>query len=247
MNRLWKQINYHINNKNHLAVLLGTMLEHYDASLYGFMSLIFVVLFAAIITPSRDQQLRGWRRSRKHGRSSLPWLADAASSYGYVLVMALAGAVGWFIFTRSIVESRWFPGQFLDLSALGYFCAVMVAPVIAFEALLESRGANPVFLSVVFIGVVPIMAGAILGPISDRLIPAAVWLAGISPLTTPFYAMGSLLPMAELPAEGARAVPRAFHFWLIVSGLIALRFSFQLWKSRRAMAARVLLGSSSPE
>jgi hypothetical protein len=215
--------------------------------MYGFMSLIFVLLFASIITPNNDQQLRGWRRSRKHGRSSLPWLADAASSYGYILVMVLAGAFGWFIFTRSIVESRWFPGQFLGTEALGYFIAVLAAPAIAYQTLLEARGAKPVFLSIVFIGVVPIMAGAILGPIDDRLIPAAVWLAGISPATTPFYAVGSLLPMAELPAEAARAVPRAFQFWLFVSGLAALRFSWNLWKTRRAMAAKVLSGTNLSE
>jgi hypothetical protein len=123
----------------------------------------------------------------------------------------------------------------------------MVAPAVAFQALLESRGAKPVFLSIVFIGVVPMMAGAILGPIDDRLIPAAIWLAGISPATTPFYSMGSLLPMAELPAEAARAVPRAFYFWLLVSGLAALRFSFRLWKTRREVAVKVLSGSRSPE
>lgn len=215
--------------------------------MFGFMSLLFVLLFASIITPNQDQQLRGWRRSRKHGRSSLPWLADAASSYGYIVVMVLAGALGWFIFTRSIVESRWFPGQFLGTETLGYFIAVLAAPAIAYQTLLEARGSKAVFLSVVFIGVVPIMAGAILGPINDRLIPAAIWLAGISPATSPFYAMGSLLPMAELPAEAARAVPRAFQFWLFVSGLAALRFSWGLWKFRRETAAKVLSGANSPE
>lgn len=217
------------------------------SGVYGLVSLLFVILFAAIITPKLDEQLRGWRRARKHGRSSLPWLVDAASSYGYVLIMAFAGAVGWFIFTRAIVESRWFPGRFVDTSALAYFCAVMVVPAVAFQALLESRGGRPVFLAIIFVGVVPLMAGAILGPISDRLIPAAVWLAGISPVTTPFYAVGSLLAMAELPVEAARAVPRAFHFWLLVSGVAALRFSWLLLKSRRAMAVKVLAGSDSPE
>lgn len=214
--------------------------------MYGFISLLFVLLFASIITPNNDQQLRGWRRARKHGRSSLPWLADAASSYGYILFMALAGAVGWFIFTRSIVESRWFPGQFLGTGTLGYFIAVMAAPAMVYQTLLEARGSKAVFLSVVFIGVVPIMAGAILGPINDGLIPAAVWLAGLSPAASPLYAVGALLPMAELPAEAARAVPRAFQFWLFVGGLAALRSSWNLWKSRRGMAAKVLTGNDQP-
>ena len=55
-----------------------------------------------------------------------------------------------------------------------------------------------------------------------------------------FYAAGTLLSLAELPAEIARAVPRAFYFWLTVGGLVALWLVFGLRGIRRAMARDVL-------
>jgi hypothetical protein len=79
------------------------------------------------------------------------------------------------------------------------------------------------------------MAGMVLGVISDRMIPAAVWLTGISPASMPFYAVGSLLPIAELPAEAARAVPRAFQFWLLISTITAVWLLVRLRQSRRMM------------
>ena len=82
-----------------------------------------------------------------------------------------------------------------------------------------------------------------LSPISDRLIPAATWLIGISPVSMPFYAAGTLLSIAELPEQAARAIPRAFYFWLLVAGLMAGWISIKLRASRKAMAARVFADS----
>lgn len=45
MGKLIKQFKYHINNKNQFSALIGTLLEHYDASLYGFMAPILAPLF----------------------------------------------------------------------------------------------------------------------------------------------------------------------------------------------------------
>jgi len=84
------------------------------------------------------------------------------------------------------------------------------------------------------------MIGAVLGPISDRLIPVAAWLIGASPLSMPIYASWSLLSLSELPAEMARAVPRAFHFWLFVTLLVTAWLLIRLWNSRRAMAKAAL-------
>ena len=79
-----------------------------------------------------------------------------------------------------------------------------------------------------------------LGSISDRMIPLAAWLAGISPVSMPFYAAGTLLSLAELPAQAARAVPRAFYFWLFVGALVTGWLVVQLWAKRKAMARSVL-------
>jgi hypothetical protein len=83
------------------------------------------------------------------------------------------------------------------------------------------------------------MLGVVLGPISDRLIPLASWLIGISPMSMPFYASETLLSIAVLPPQADRAVPRAFHFWLFVSVLVTLWLVVQLRAFRRSMANNI--------
>ncbi len=210
------------------------------SGVFGCVTLVLVFLLASIITPSADNQIRGWRRVRKQGASALPWLADAATGFWAVLVMALAGAVGWFLFTRALVESHWFPGHSVPVHILAYFAAVMLTAALGFHALLEAKGGRVVGLVAIFIGVVPLMAGVVFGALNNRMATPAVWLFGISPVSMPFYAAASLLSLAELPQEIVRALPRAFYFWLGVGGLTALWLAFRLRASRRTMAQSVL-------
>ena len=80
----------------------------------------------------------------------------------------------------------------------------------------------------------------VLGTISDRLIPLAAWLVGISPASLPVYAAATLLSLAELPEQAARAVPRAFHFWLLVAVLVGGWLGVRLRAARQAMAQTIL-------
>lgn len=217
------------------------------SGIYGVVTLVLIYVLALIITPSRDHQLRGWRRARKQGATSLPRLADAATAFWFVLVMALAGAVGWFIFTRAIVESRWFPGHFVPLRVLGYFVAVMLAGGVGLQALLEAKGTRFVGMTAIFVALLPLMAGTVLGSISNRMIPLASWLVGISPVSLPVYASGTLLSLAELPREAARAVPRAFQFWLFVSLLVTAWLLVRLRAGRQSMARRILKAPAENE
>lgn len=61
------------------------------SGIYGLATLGLLFFLTAIITPTADHQLRGWRRARKQGRSSLPRLADASTAFWVVLMMALPG------------------------------------------------------------------------------------------------------------------------------------------------------------
>ena len=210
------------------------------SGLYGLVTLLLIFLLASIITPTPEHQLRGWRRARKQGASSLPPLADAATAFWVVLAMSVAGAAGWFLFTQALVQSRWFPGHEVPLRTFAVFAAVMVTGGVGFQALLEAKGGRAVGLAAIFVGAVPIMAGAVLGAISDRMIPPASWLIGMSPVSMPFYASGTLLSIAELPEQAVRAVPRAFHFWLLVAVLVAGWLVSRLRAQRQAMARSVL-------
>lgn len=210
------------------------------SGIYGLVTLLLIFVLAIIITPSAEHQIRGWRRARKQGASSLPWLADAATAFWFVLVMTIAGAAGWFLFTQALVESRWFPGHTVPLRVFGFYAAVMLTGGIGFQALLEAKGGRILGLAAIFVGAVPIMAGAVLGAISDRMIPMASWLVGISPVSMPFYASQTLLSIAELPEQAARALPRAFYFWLLVGVLVTGWLVVRLRMIRLAMARSVL-------
>ncbi|MEI6603920.1 MAG: hypothetical protein WCP35_01330 [Verrucomicrobiota bacterium] len=209
------------------------------SGIYGLVTMALMFVLGGIITPSTDHQLRGWRRARKHGDAALPRLADAATAYWWVGVMALAGAAGWFLFTRALVESHWFPGHTVSLLTLGFFAAIMLSCGSGCQALLEAKGGRVVVLSGILVGVVPLMAGAVLSAVSGMLATAA-WLIGISPLSLPFYAVGSLLSIAELPDSVVDAVPQAFYCSLAgwMGGMLWL--SWRLWAARKVMAVRVL-------
>ena len=207
------------------------------SGLYGFTTLALLVTLGGIITPNTESQIRGWRRARKHGETSLPLLSDAATAFWWVMTMALFGAAGWFLFTRGLVESRWF-GAELPLQVFGYFAAVLMVLGISYQVLLEAKGLRAVALAAILVGVVPLMLGAVCVPLEKPVL--SVWFFGLSPVTMPLFASGSVLPITELPHEIARAVPRAFHFWLSIGGLVSLWLVGQLRSTRKAMAEDVL-------
>ena len=57
----------------------------------------------------------------------------------------------------------------------------------------------------------------------------------------PFYASATLLSITELPAELARAVPRAFYFWQVVSVLVTLWLVARLRAARKAIAESAII------
>jgi hypothetical protein len=209
------------------------------SGIYGLVTLVLIFILVGMVTPTTDSQLRGWRRVRKQGESSLPFFSDAATGFWAAIVMALAGAGGWFLFTRGLVESRWFPGHEVPVGVFGLFAAVLLSAGVGYQALLEAKGGRHVMLTAIFVGVVPVMIGAVMA-VSENLAPIAVWLVGMSPLSLPVYASSSLLSLAELPEGLSRAVPRAFQFWLFVAILTCCWLVKNLWAARRAMAKKVL-------
>jgi hypothetical protein len=117
---------------------------------------------------------------------------------------------------------------------------VMLAAGLGFQFLLETRGGRAVGLATITIGVAPIMVGAVMFSIGSWLYTAASWVVGLSPLSLPLYASGSLLSISELPPDFERSVPRAFLFWLLVSVLVTLWQLSNLIAARRTKARRIL-------
>jgi hypothetical protein len=129
---------------------------------------------------------------------------------------------------------------------LGVFSVILLSAGMAFHSLLEAKGARTMGLAVIFIGIVPLMIGAVASVSSDRLIPAASWLCGISPASAPVYASATLLSISELPVSLGRSVPRAFYFWLAVSLLGSLWLVARLRVARKSIANSGTQGDPSP-
>ena len=210
------------------------------ASIFGVIVVTLLWVLTNLITPSLEMQVKGWRRARKRGESRLAFLADPATAFWFVLLMMAGGTAAWFLFTRELVESRWFPGHTINLSVLGAFASVVFSAGLGFHALLEARGGRAIGLAAILVGVLPLMVASVIGAVSDRMFPVAIWIAGTSPLSAPVYAAATMLPISELPANAARALPRAFLFWQIVFWLGSGWLVVQLRTRRHALAREVL-------
>ncbi|CAN5288314.1 hypothetical protein BH23VER1_BH23VER1_26490 [soil metagenome] len=214
------------------------------ASAYGIVSLIFIWVLSLMITPNAENQTRGWRRARKLGRRSLAPASDPATAFWWVLAMALVGAAGWYLFASALIGSRWFPGREMPAMAAPAFVLAFLTGGLCFHALLEGRGAKATVLTVIFIGVVPVFVGTVVGTAADRLIAPATWLVGLSPASGPAYASTLTLPTSDLPPEFARAAPRAFWFWQGIAALATAALVAHLRRSR--IAAALAANDSTP-
>ena len=209
---------------------------------FGLMTLAFIWVITIMITPSFDTQIRGWRRARKRGKRSLSPVSDPATGFWAVVIMTILGTAGWFIFTRAVVESHWF-AQTLPSTTLLAFAITLFAGGLGFHALLEGRGGKVATLTAILLGVVPLMLGTIVAAINDRLAALATWLISGSPLSGALFAPGATLPIADLPFELAKPLPRAFWFSQTVMVSVTLWLIIGLWKRRRATAASTLPGT----
>lgn len=207
---------------------------------YGVATMLMMFVMTLIITPTEDSQLRGLRRARKLGWPRVPRFSDASSSFLYVVVMALTGAAGWSVFAGHLIGSHWFAGHKLSSLTAPAFAVVMVGAGLVSQAVMEGWGGRKYFLLVVFAGVVPLMAGGIIGTVSSRALTPAVWLAGISPLSSPVYAAKALVPTETWGAGFDLAVPRAFWFWQGLTALVAVWLVSRLREIHRSRRAKVL-------
>jgi hypothetical protein len=162
-------------------------------------------------------------------------MSDPATGFWAVLLMVVIGALGWIVFTRAVVESHWFNQAMPEVTMLG-MGLTFVTCGLGFHGLLEGRGGKLVGLTVILLGVAPIMLGTVLGAANDRFVALSAWLFAMSPVSGPLFAPAATLPLADLPEELFKAVPRAFWFFQGVLLLATLWFVKDFWKRRKAIA-----------
>ena len=208
-------------------------------AVYGIFSLSLIFILALIITPNLDRQMRGWRKARKHGQQKIPVLGDAAPATLFVAIMSILAALGWYAFTCELVESRWYPGHRVGIEMLGVYAIVMFAVGLGFQTLLQWKGGRSLGLAVIFIGVVPIMAGSIMATISDRLLHISSWVTSISPFSLPVAAPVSRLSINDVEKLPLQAISGAFQFWLLAWSVTAVWLVLKARSANRDLKARV--------
>lgn len=201
--------------------------------LFGIITMLLLLGLTFIITPSLDTQWRGLRRAKKLALPQVPRFSDAGSSLPFVMVMTLMGAAAWTIFAHALMSSRWFPGHELPAHSPLVFLLVLMNATMAFQAVLEGWGGKRLFLAIIFAGIVPILAGFIVGMAGDRLLTLAVWLNASSPAYGPVAASTVLVPDVSLPLAVSRSVPLSFWFFQSVLLMLTLWLLARLRRMHR--------------
>ena len=208
-------------------------------AVYGIFSLSLIFILALIITPNLDRQTRGWRKARKHDQQKISMLGDAAPATMFVAIMSILAALGWHIFTCELIESRWYPGHRVGMEMLGIYTIVMLATGLGFQTLLQWKGGRALGLAVIFIGVIPIMAGSVMATISDKFLHVSSWITSMSPLSLPVSAPMSLLSINDVEKLPQQSISAAFKFWLLVWSIAAIWLACKARGANHELRVRV--------
>lgn len=206
--------------------------------IFGVVTLAMIWMMSFLIIPNEEGQVRGWRRVRKKGGSRLSILSDPATATPWVFLMVAIGSVGWFTFAKAIVGSRWFPEFQLSSMALLAIVMVLFTGGILVQTILETKGRKFTILAIILGGVLPLMLGMIAALTKDELLPAGVWLIGISPMSWAMYASQVVVPIDDMPADVIRGIPLAFWFWQGVAVLLSLWMLNLLRRTRKEIAEK---------
>jgi len=205
---------------------------------FGIVTLVMLWLMSFLIIPNHEGLVRGWRRARKQGKAKLSALSDPATATPWVLAMAAIGTVGWTVFARELIGSRWFPEYVLSPATPLYLALVLFAGGLILQGLLEWKGRKVTGLILLLGGILPVMVGVVTAANSDELIVPSVWLIGVFPGSWPVYASQVIVPSDAVPVDVARAMPLAFQFWVVGGLLLSLWLAKELWSWRKQVAAK---------
>jgi hypothetical protein len=115
----------------------------------------------------------------------------------------------------------------------------MFATGVGFQTLLQWKGGRSLGLAVIFIGVVPIMAGSVMATISDRLLHISSWITSMSPLSLPLAAPISRLSINDVEKLPLQAISGAFQFWLLVWSIAAIWLTLKARNANHELRTRV--------
>ena len=156
--------------------------------LIGLAFFALAVTLTHFITPTRDEMVRGFRRSKKLGRRWVAPFSDDASSFLYVLMIGLVGWLSWYLLILKILGAISVDLEQLPAGWPLAIGAAMVLPLLAYHAVLERGGSRVVVMAVLFVWIVPLLASLIMYA-SGQAETLALYVAGLSGSVLPIYAV----------------------------------------------------------
>ena len=162
---------------------------------FGLIGLIAAAATALIITPTVDNYRKGVRRARKHGQRFQPINGDSAIGGWHMLVVVIAGAIAWSIFTRAVFESELIRLDDLAPSYRWWNAFAFALPLLAGQLVLEAMGKKGFLMWAFFTWLVPILTCAVLCIISEDFATPSIYVGSISGIAMCFYAAQEAFPV----------------------------------------------------
>ncbi|WOO40886.1 hypothetical protein [Rubellicoccus peritrichatus] len=211
--------------------------------LFGILTLILAMIMVGQMTPSRDKQMKGWRRAFKYGRKRIAFDDDASSSLWHTLMIVIIGAIGWCVFVRFLHASHWY-----EHWALGqyYWVCVTLAlgiPLIYYQMALESGGWRSGFILIMLFWAIPLFLGIVLMAISDYWINAATYIIMLSGFALPYFAVQAGIEPGVV--FGNPEAKNAFFHVLILYGAL-FPILYAKWREHHKSIRNQLLEKNTP-
>ncbi len=201
--------------------------------LMGLAIFLTALLFIRLITPTKHEAIRGYRRAKKLGRTRVAPFSDDVTSLYYTLGLVLLGWLSWNFFSHTMFQSHVLEDAKVPKLWWLYNAPAFMLPLIAFHAVLEHSGGRTVLVWLLLVWIVPPLAAIILA--AGRFEDGALFLAAVSGPLLPLYAVGNygVEVYGTRPSNTASLVPAAFRWALLFYAVLTPILVVRLFRYRR--------------
>jgi hypothetical protein len=189
------------------------------------MVLLLLGLFLLMqILPTRNEAIRGWRRTVRLGYRRLPWRSDEATAIPWAIACGLAAGTAVWIFGHELGGSHWMRNKSFAAPMVPWVAILPVFALTSLVAVAETWEKKGTFFLLMGLWVVPALIMLVLGAASDQGASIGFYIGALSPLSAPFCAMsatdaqwaqaGVHGPVAFLGGLAAHAV---LSIWVLIA------------------------------
>lgn len=228
-------------------VASGVALAALTAVAYLVAAPSLAVLLMMSLAPTYADTVRVTRRARRAGREAPSWLEDGAPGLPVVATLAAQVVAGWALLSIALsrhvpMASLWGPSALLALGAAVMMVAFIGGSIESLRLTMRSSYKAGLLLTGFLAFVLPwILMGIVAGASKDPDLAQAV--AALSPL---FGAGAAAIQLGmDLTGEHGEINQAAVAFSVLFAVAVTAWFFFRAGAVRRALAARVPLGTGT--